>query len=1225
MYLKRLELLGFKSFPEKTVIRFTPGVTSIVGPNGCGKSNVLDSMRWVLGEQKVSLLRGTKMEEIIFNGTRDMKPLGMAEVTLVIQNNKGRLPTEYGEVQLTRRLFRSGESEYLLNKIPCRLKDITDLLMDTGAGAHVYSMIQQDMVDAILSDRTDDRRFLFEEAAGISKYKSRKKAALRKLEATEQDLLRLQDIVTEVTSQVNSLKRQVRKAERHRELTEELKAWELYLSQSAIGKLNQERLEKRTEVDKLTSELIRHETSMDSLAALQEQDRKNLTDLDRELADLSERVYQKSESAHALEKEISILGEKKSNARILREKNTQEISALTGRRQNLGEQIAQTEESLSVLDKDLLSLETQVGEKMTASVEADNKVLAARQERDKANERLMDIESRLSAERSDDTNIKAQEDENTARLQEIAVQLEILGGKLKNLRGLLGSRQDDVRRLKEKGLARQNERVNLENEILQGNQTQEDISGRILELTAALEAAEARHKLLSEMMAHYEGFGAGVIAAISSREQWPNLIGTVADQLTPDRGFETAIEAALGEAAGYLICRDRQSATDIISYLKKERKGRAGILILDDAADFAEITRPDIADEGFLGWADTRIKYPEGMKTIAHLLLAPIAVVTPEAAERILPMLPPYFSLVTPEGEVRHSRAVLTGGSTDEISLLGRKEKISEQETNIKALRSELDHFREERNHQTGLLGQKQALLKSLAEEIASIFEETSAAEKELTAAGFEIQSAEQEVTRLETEKKRVSEKLDSLRVRQLDLNLSQDQLLKKKEELAAGLAVCDESIRLLETAAEEQQKALSRLQIAQVEQKSQHQQLESRIRHIRELIDDIERNSETKSREIVNAETDAERAAERIIVLEGELRKLFEERTALTEQQILCRENRDTLQAKLDEREKDIKSARQAREEISRNLHVIDIRLTEIEGEVKNIESRIREEYELELSQVATAIPDPSVPEESRRQRMQELKEQVRNLGAVNLLALDEYRTADERQNFLSTQLNDLLQARSTLQSTIVKINSTAKKLFQETFDQVRINFQRVFEELFAGGESDVKLINPDDPLESPIEIIARPRGKKLLSIAQMSGGERALTAIALLFAIYLAKPSPFCVLDEIDAPLDDANIHRFLRLIKAFSDQTQFIIITHNKITMEAADVLYGVTMEKPGVSKVVSVRFNEDESGQVTDTDAAAILSGDQMSVPDRIIERLRATAAIPLDPVEDSENN
>jgi len=1209
VYLKRLELLGFKSFPEKTVIKLTNGVTSVVGPNGCGKSNILDAMRWVLGEQKVSLLRGSKMEEIIFNGTRDMKPLGMAEVTLVILNSKGRLPTEYSEVQITRRLFRSGDSEYLLNKVPCRLKDITDLLMDTGVGAHVYSMIQQDMVDAILSDRTDDRRFLFEEAAGISKYKNRKKAALRKLESTEQDLVRLQDIVSEVTTQTNSLKRQVRKAERFQELSGEHEKWEIYISKQNVTALSKEKTTLISERDELQDEKTGFDTKVDSLSAEQEQERKHLTDLDRELSDISNRIYEKSEAAHNIEKEISVLGEKKDNARILKSKNSEEIDALGKRHTNLLGQIEEVRTELDSATAELNAFEEKVESARTESERADEILLEARRKRESLRNQVASVETRLSAGKTDDTNIREQEEETREHLSEVSDQQELLHDRRKTLLTRKSSFEEELREVDDKIQVLRRNQTEIEAEIKGHNEKIEEITDLIFDLNASLEAAVARRKLLSEMIAHYEGFGSGTIATLNNKDRWPELVGAVADHIAPNDGFEVAIEAALGESAGYMICRNRTTANDIIRFLRDEKKGRAGFLILDEAREIAEISRPSITGNGFLAWADQCVRVDDDLSPLARLLLGPVAIIKPGFNDEILPQLPSYFSAVTTDGELIHSRAVISGGSSDEISLLGRKEKIEEQEHAIRQLRSDLETRKNEKSKLISLLGQKQAGIESIQGDLNSYIEDREEIDKKITSSDYEIQAIDKELERLENESYKLNQKLETLQTRQYDLNLNYDRLVNSKDELEQELSGFDERIESLDKEAEDAERKLNQLQISRVEKKSVQQQLESKINHINELIADIERTSSSKSDEITDAEVEARRSSERILLLEKELKDTFEARSVLSEKQTALRESRDEIQQSLDVREKDIKQSRSAREELNSRLHTIEIRTTEIDSEIRNISSRISEEFDVNIHEVEATIPDQSIPEAERRERMQQIREQLKNMGGVNLLALEEYKTASERQEFLSAQLDDLMEAKATLQSTINKINSTARKLFLETFESVRENFKKVFEELFTGGESDIRLTNPDDPLESPIEIIARPRGKKLLSIAQMSGGERALTAISLLFAIYLAKPSPFCILDEIDAPLDDTNITRFLRLIKAFSDQTQFIIITHNKLTMEAADVLYGVTMEKPGVSKVVSVRFNEDEDGKVIDT----IMESDKeppddTPVPEKVSERM-----------------
>jgi chromosome segregation protein len=1220
VYLKRLELLGFKSFPDKTIIKLTRGIISIVGPNGCGKTNILDSIRWVLGEQKVSLLRGTKMEEIIFNGTKDIKPLGMAEVTLVIQNNKGILPTEYNEVQITRRLFRSGESEYLLNKVPCRLKDIGDLLMDTGIGAHVYSVIQQDMIDAILSDRADDRRFLFEEAAGISKYKNRKKAALRKLESTEQDLLRLKDIVAEITTQANSLNRQMKKAERYQKAAEELKKWDIYSSKTSINLLQNERRGLLQERDTLLDSKLKCDTEIDAFSASQEKQRTELNDIGRELNLLANKVYEKSEAGHKLEREISILREKKDNALALKERNALDIEALAKRRDILSEQILQSENELVQVNQEVVQIESEITRHENELAEADGNVLTSRRSREELNKELLALEGRLSAGKSDDTNLKEQEAEIQNTILSLTGSLQTTVEKQKIAQEKIDDKIKISSTIKERLIGKQNRQLELENEILSLNETSEELSTEIFELTASLEAAQARKHLLADMIAHYEGYNSGVIATFENKERWPGLIGTLADNLTPQSGYEDAIESALGEMAGYIICRDRLTARDVISYLRSEKKGKAGFIILDEAGRSARNTRPEINHDGFIGWADQYVSVSEESRHLADILLGSTAIIKPDADAEILHALPPYYSAVTTDGQLINNYAIMTGGSNEGLSLFGRKEKIAEQDNIISELTSRTEQLRLKRAEITSTQGSCQVDLRNIINSIETTEGEVVNIEREITSLQYENQSTANEYHRLEKEKKTLSDKLELLKNRQYDLTLNYDNLSREKERLVAKLSDGAAAITELEQNSEEAQNRLSAIQIKQIELKSKRQQIENQIRHIRELIFEIEANSKSKATEILTADGDIKFAMENILIYEKELKEAFDSRAVLQEQQTTLRQQYDQLQEILDIREKDIKSVRQMREDATQKLHSTEIRMTEIEAETRNIAEKIKSEYDLNLDNIVVESPDPNLSNEQRIERIGQLRETMKTIGAVNLLALDEYKTTKERQEFLSAQMNDLLNAKGTLLSTITKINSTAKKLFLETFDKVRENFQKVFLELFTGGEADIRLISPEDPLESPIEIIARPRGKKLLSIAQMSGGERALTAISLLFAIYLVKPSPFCILDEIDAPLDDANIHRFLKMIKAFSDQTQFIIITHNKITMEAADVLYGVTMEQPGVSRVVSVRFNDESEESLINTSIDKVDSDSDVPLPDSIRNRISSEVG-----VDSPENN
>ncbi len=1196
MYLKRLDILGFKSFANKTTVNFSTGITAIVGPNGCGKTNILDSLRWVLGEQKVSMLRGSKMEEVIFNGTRDMKALGMSEVTLSLVNNRGVLPTEYTEVQITRRLFRSGESEYLLNKVPCRLKDITELFYDTGMGAHSYSVIQQDMIEAVISDKAEERRFLFEEAAGITKYKQRKKAALRKLEATENDFLRLNDIYSEVQTQVRSLKRQQSKAERYQQVANQIKDWDLYLNSVRVKAVEQERREQRARLDQLTDQMSGYDTQVDSLSSALESDRGEQIDIEHELTRVGNEAYELSEKAHSLEKEISILHEKKANASSLIERNESDIKALEGRSEVISEQAKEAESSLEFQKQELGKIDGELRRAEETQSEADRRLLMARSSKEQDNRKLIELEGKLSSGKTEEDNLRSQEEELTQSLESYRNQItesQTTRQKLIEDRDLKKRQLDEAVSAKhqaEKSYADLGTRL----EELVGKN--EDLAEEISNLTASIEACEARKTLLEDMIVHYEGYESGIKAVMEARERWSGVLGTVAEKFVPNAGLEVAVEAALGEIARFLICDSRSTAESIISYLKSENKGRIGILVPDSGTITPAVKRPELDVPGFVGWLDTLVGTEEQLRPLMQAILSRTAVfVSGFSPDQILERLPYGFQAVSKSGEV-YSKNIISGGSDDKFPLFRRREKVAEQEQMADEFRRQLVSVREARNKVTADIGASRAELGQLTDRIEELGEQLSEAQQRHNEAEYQFRGLETELARLEKERKHLNDKREVIRNRQYSLGLDFNQLATQKQSLVAEMTQSSEKLSDLEGAAADAVARVSHLQVRLVEARSKVEQIESKIAHLTELRDEMSTTRESKQQEIEQARHEIQTSASRVDELEIELKATFESRQEINARQSKLHEVQSEILEKVTAKEKQLKEARTGKDSLNAEMHKIDIRLNTLESEARSIVEKISEEYETDIRTVETTNPDPNMPEEESRTHLQNLKEQLKKFGAVNLLALEEYKTASEREIFLKEQLEDLRTAKNDLQSTITRINQTARQLFLDTFNQVKVNFQNLFVELFAGGEADINLIDPSDPLESDIEIIARPRGKKILSITMMSGGERALTAISLLFSLYLVKPSPFCILDEIDAPLDDANCHRFLRIIRKFSEQTQFIIITHNKISMEAAQNLYGVTMEQFGISKLVAVKFTDngpdDEDEEVVlDTEAGA----------------------------------
>ena len=1218
MYLKRIDILGFKSFAEKTTIRFSSGITAIVGPNGCGKTNILDAMRWVLGEQKVSLLRGSKMEEVIFNGTRDIKPLGMSEVTLTIVNDRGVLPTEYHEVQVTRRLFRSGDSEYLLNKIPCRLKDIHELFFDTGAGAHSYSVIEQGMIDAVISDKAEERRQLFEEAAGITKYKQRKRAALRKLEATEQDFLRLNDIYSEIKTRVISLRRQQKKAERYQELVEEVKSWDIYLAARHSSELTRQKRELTAQHDTLSDRLSDRQTQVDKVSAQLEADRKEQIDVERQMTEVGNQAYEASELAHTLEKELSVLTEKRSNARSLIARNQEEIKAMLVRSEMLREQIHSAEVELNRQREDLSGLNTELDAATSAQAEADRRLLNARGAREGDNQRLIELEGKLSSGKTEEEALSRQKTELQDQVGGLKSEIQNHQSRQKEF---VDRREVDRRRhdeLLSKRTDLTTRRDTLTQEVEASQERIENLTDEISEMAASIEACEARRNLLEDMLIHYEGYQSGVVSTMEVRDRWPSIVGTVAEKIIPNEGMETAVEAALGEISGFIICSDRSSAENIIQFLRNEKRGRVGILLASTGVLNPIVKRPDLDQPGFIGWLDRFVTTDDSLRPLVDTVLARTAVFQAGTdPSPILERLPFGFKAVSTEGVVYTNNHV-AGGADESFPLFRRKERIVEQEKLLADLTQQLQTAKRTKDESVTKVAAARAESSRITDELASLAEDVEAASKQIDEDNYELRTIENELTRLNRELKAASTRLESVENRQYELGLDFGQLRDQKKELLSNITSSGEALSDLELAASKATERLSQLQVKMVEARSTVQHSESKISHLNELLTEIGNTVSVKEEEIKTAEVDIATAAERESTLERDLKAAFDSRGTITQRQAAMRQIQTEILERVDIKERELKQFRSDKDSLNQEIHQIELKLGNIESDVTTVGERIKDDYDLDLESVEASKPDPESSDDQGRVLLRERKERLKNFGAVNLLALDEYREASEREVFLGTQLEDLHKAKDDLQTTITKINQTARELFHQTFELARQNFKNLFVELFTGGEADIALVDPNDPLDSDIDITARPRGKRLLSINMMSGGERALTAISLLFALYLVKPSPFCILDEIDAPLDDANCRRFLKIIRNFSVKTQFIIITHNKITMEAADNLYGVTMEQPGVSMLVAVRFrandDEDEEGRaLIDTKAAEEAPTPVDELPDSIRDRITASVA------------
>ncbi|MBI5265843.1 MAG: chromosome segregation protein SMC, partial [candidate division Zixibacteria bacterium] len=997
------------------------------------------------------------------------------------------LPTEYHEVQITRRLFRSGESEYLLNKVPCRLKDITDLFVDTGMGAHSYSVIQQDMVDAVISDKAEERRFLFEEAAGITKYKQRKNSALRKLESTDQDLLRLKDIYAEVKTRSTSLYRQHKKAERYQGMADEIKSWEIFLAATRVRQSETERRQLQAERETLADQKLARETSLDALSAQLEAARLQLLDNEQKLNGAASDVYQLSEQAHLIEKEISVLNEKITAANVLIDKNRDEIGAIEERSTSLAEQVTSAEREVSDQASHLQAVTSDLRQAETAQAEADRKLMEARSSREDRNSRLIELESRISSGKTEEQALREQSAELESLTQALASALDEARQKQSILTGQRNRQQEELQALVDLKQEQEDNQVALGIRIEALVDKSEELSLEIAGLSASIEACQARRHLLEEMMLHYEGYESGAVSVLERKAEWPGIDGTVAERFVPVEGMEAALEAALGEISRYVICRDRQSAESIISFLRENRKGRIGIVVPDSGTINPVVKRPELTQANVVGWLDSFVSTDESLRPLMEAVLARTVVFKAGTSpDEVLARLPYGFQAVATDG-VLYSKNIVTGGSDDSFPLFRRREKILEQENEIAQISGRLDAYRESKNQVVAELGAARADSSALNTTLETLDDDIAAAQRAIAETDFALRSLATEFERVERERNGANQKLERVRGRQYELGLDATRLHEQKTSLVGTLGGEMSHLEEIEKAASEALERLSRMQVAEIEWRSKVQQAESRIGHLREIAAGLEQTRQSKADESERAHQDITASREKVATFEGQLKELFTARDAHAMRQEQLRAEQNSLMADTSSIEAQAKQLRIERDGFSERIHGLETRISVIQSEVAAIVSRLRDEHSVDVNTVEIVNPNAELDDEQARQRLQQLKEQLRSFGAVNLLALEEYKEASEREQFLGEQLRDLTAAREDLTSTITQINQTAKEMFNETMEKVRANFQRLFVELFSGGEADVRLENTEDPLESNIEIIARPRGKKLLSITMM------------------------------------------------------------------------------------------------------------------------------------------
>lgn len=1185
MYLSKIELFGFKSFAHRVKITFDKGLTAIVGPNGCGKTNVVDAIRWVLGEQKSSLLRSTKMENIIFNGSRKLKPLSMSEVSITIENTRNILPTAYTEITVTRRLYRNGESDYLLNQVPCRLKDILDLFTDTGMGSDAYSVIELKMIEEIINNKSDERLRLFEEAAGITRYKQRRKQTFRQLESTTRDLERVNDVLAEVTKKARSLKSQVRKAEQYHELNTTLRELDLTLSKLSLDECLDELKPLKTKIsdqETIIQELTTKIASRDSL--LQESELEQL-EQERLLSEVQTALNEKNKVFHTLEKNILQMQEQEKNLRdnIIRITESiagkkQQAIELENDEKKLSGKLEPFEEDCSAKERELSSLKKEQ--------ESLQSVLAlSRQEVEKVRESISEHQKAGSL-----LHIARQRLETTT--DHLKSTISGLDNHKNELLGIINDTLPARNRLLELIDTRQKVIASEKKELLSLKKLQQDLSKQLeagkeylLEIRSRLDHLRNRILLADSILDNYEGLPEG-IAWLENGDNGKTGYGCLSDLISLEDSHRKAVNAVLSDSLSYYVCSSLQEAKAGIRSLSQAGKGKVTFLVLEMVRKPEPVNLPEIEGAQKI---KSILSIPRELDDAITLLTGHCYIAKDLKTAEKLALENPGCTFVTPDGEKIGGNGIVFGGSTTENEglRLGKKaerdrlraeerdleKEIRVEEAKLQSLKNKLQDVRleEKEQHLVSLekeLGDHEKNLARMDAEHASRRKDIERAEKETQDAGERIKKTADELNELLPEiamhKEQNSHLHKALEEARLRLEKNEQILNRQIQEVQLRNNRYKDSLLELEKL---------RLQIQSCRQNRTSLTQET------EKMQNETQKSETSLAAVSETIRQHQEKLETLLVSSGsEQQKLNEMETRYNECKIKNQERRNSLREL------------RRKHEVELQIHgELQRKAAEFEKSIDNIFTSVETRYNCSIDDIEVNVP-PDFNRNGAQERLGEIRNKIERFGAVNELALEEYKTEKERLDFLTAQKEDLLGAEAQLKTTIEEINKTALKKFDETFTAVRNNFVRIFRELFEEtDEADLLITTENDPLEAHIEIVARPRGKKPLSIEQLSGGEKALTALAMLFAIYLVKPSPFCILDEVDAPLDDANIDRFIKLLKKFENNTQFIIVTHNKKTMTSSQALYGVTMEEEGVSKLIPVKLGRTRSKELSAADA------------------------------------
>jgi chromosome segregation protein len=1169
MEVSKLEVKGFKSFGDRIIIHFDSGITGIVGPNGCGKSNIVDAIRWVLGEQKTRALRSDKMENVIFNGSKRRQPLQMAEVSLTFNNTRNLLPTAYSEVTVTRRYYRTGDSEYLLNNVPCRLKDINDLFLDTGIGPDSYAIIELKMVDEILNDKENSRRNLFEEATGISKFKVRKKQALKKLEETSADLERVEDVLFEINKNLKSLERQAKISERYTRLKEEYRTLSVEFARRNIGfhqqsleKLehdlqqeNQQKSEVSGQIQALEESLQDQKQQLDRTQAQLSTTQKTANEQTTRLRQLENEIKLKNERVFFLRERVTTLLQQISQDNANLEHTQSNISQLQTELTDVREQYGFSEEQVEVLKQEVQQASLRKNELQTGhgSLQArqrslQNEIFQLNKSIEIAEVQIRNLETELEKLEAQHLSEAESGNQFEAQLAEAHEDLEAKVQELKNLQ----AEEEELKQTIQ----------NTENEM----QLQKANLG---ELNRTLDARKNQYSLTKSLVDNLEGFP-DAIKFLYKSPNWQNPAPLLSDLMVCQQAYKQVIESFLEPYLNFFVVDTTADALEAIQLLNNQNKGRANFIIL---SEIEELDVQPTETDGKLLAALEVVSADEKYGRLLQYMLNEVYIPLDTTAPTFYPG--DHRTFILRDGSVIKKPLSVSGGSVGlfDGNRIGRKQNLENLAKEISTLTDEAD------------------LLKSKINTLQQVLLTLKESTRQET-----IRQAERQISVLNQE-------LYALRLRHEQHLLNQQNHFSKKEELlerlqeqrdarneclpqvadrTAALEQLEEQMEAQAQALQQQSELVAEITAIYNQENIKYHQFRNRLSSVEQEIAYRRKSLEANQQRIQNLQEELNRSKEEIKGSEG----FMDENQELLEQLTYERQETGTqleavekqyfsLRGDIDGAEKNLRELQRKKQNADDIFLAMHQAINETRIKLVAIKERLSAEFNLHVEDLGRASEPLDLPDQELIQQVQDVKNRLDNIGPVNPMAAEAYTEIFERNRFILEQRDDLLSAKNTLLATIAEIDTVAKEKFLRSFEQIQQNFLRVFRSLFTEEDTcSLVIADPENPLESKIEIMARPKGKRPLTINQLSGGEKTLTAISLLFAIYLLKPAPFCIFDEVDAPLDDANIDKFNQIVKKFSGESQFIVVTHNKRTMAATDVMYGITMLEPGVSKVLPV---------------------------------------------------